>query len=453
MLQLGFPRARAEKALVATGNRGVQLASDWLLAHVNDPTVDEEQPRTFMVYLCPTGRLQDQLQTFWDASRTQIGWNGAHQSFPHISLCSPFACPDAHVQNLLIAVAKVASDFGQDFKGEQLRLERYQSANFLGFFLGKKEEILLRSFCQSLSEEVGTATGISIDPVSKSYHLTLAFQFAPQHFAGLEDLAASVDSSSACDWELRLYSSEERIKGNGVHKVIYAHVPRQEDELELLIGDLVYVSPDEIKSSTDGWVLGTSWLTGNQGYIPKNYVQQTADTNAWTLHQSIPLTKEAPLKMEASYERLKGASSLLSLGSAGDGAAASGAGENQHPTSQGTEKMKSSKSTTSLGSTSSHSEPRRIFICRHGERVDFTFGSWIPFCFDESGRYTQKDLNMPASLPVRSLGPEAYLRDSPLTSVGIVQARLTWEAMLAAGATVSHAFASQSFRCVQVGFV
>ncbi|XP_037040512.1 protein UBASH3A homolog isoform X2 [Bradysia coprophila] len=105
-----------------------------------------------------------------------------------------------------------------------------------------------------------------------------------------------------------------------------------------------------------------------------------------------------------------------------------------------------SKSTVSNGANDTN---RRIYVVRHAERVDFVFGEWIPPCFDESGQYVRKDSNMPKHLPVRINSPSAWLLDSPITNIGRCQARLTGDAMKEAGAVISYAYCSPSYRCVQ----
>lgn len=99
------------------------------------------------------------------------------------------------------------------------------------------------------------------------------------------------------------------------------------------------------------------------------------------------------------------------------------------------------------GSEAPTTPSRQIFICRHGERVDFTFGAWIPYCFEPNGSYIRRDLNMPKEIPTRKI--QDFQNDSPLTTLGEIQARLLGDAMRSSSVKIDVAFASPSLRCVQ----
>ena len=301
-----------------------------------------------------------------------------------------------------------------------------------------------------------------------------------------------------------------------VYRVVYAHVPREEDELELMAGDLVYLNKEDARMASnpdsthsDGWVVGTSWLTGSTGFLPKNYVERTAEANACTLHLTLSLNGQETSAKEGSLAGICGSGgnfldlrrapekqSLLSLSSASSleerlretatlmppapqqSHAELGRSNQDIPNLDEYDKVsevntnhcqqqqkkdaqnccsisESKKTANQTTSTTMYVEergPRQIYIVRHGERVDFTFGTWIPYSFDaKTHSYTRKDLNMPLkeNIPQRTGGPDTFAKDCPLTRIGCIQARLTGEAMRDNSVSISHVYCSPSLRCIQ----
>lgn len=110
----------------------------------------------------------------------------------------------------------------------------------------------------------------------------------------------------------------------------------------------------------------------------------------------------------------------------------------------------SKNNTSNLGAKKKAStSSRSIYIMRHGERVDFTFGEYIPFCFDKFGNYSQKDLNMPETFPHRKTGIKCWSNDSPLTNIGLCQANLTGKGLHKSDVQLTTVLCSPSYRCVQ----
>ncbi|KAK3879393.1 hypothetical protein Pcinc_016025 [Petrolisthes cinctipes] len=276
-----------------------------------------------------------------------------------------------------------------------LTLDKYISQNYMGLFLNDQQADVLKKLALSFVKEVSLCLKV------------LMPGWPPA-------------------WEVRLYSRETRILGCEVHKVLYSHVPRDPDELELLIGDFVYVKGEGLGSSPDGWVEATSWLTGAVGFIPINYIERTAESDAWTLHNSTGRESEATpvprpaislslLNLLESSEGSRRSTEVLSESSSIDRLHSRQASLEATTTTTAT----STTTTTPQSPPMSRQEeldslyakvkkpkkegplyhfpiegPRKIIVARHGERVDFTFGDWIRYCFDETGNYQRRDLNM-----------------------------------------------------------
>jgi len=105
---------------------------------------------------------------------------------------------------------------------------------------------------------------------------------------------------------------------------------------------------------------------------------------------------------------------------------------------------------SSSSSTLSNPGLIRLFCVRHGERIDFAIGqSWPEQAFDKAGNYRRLNLNMPMTLPKRRNPWRDFIGDSPITEIGISQARLTGEALAQNDATIQYCYTSPALRCIQ----
>ncbi|XP_016144386.1 ubiquitin-associated and SH3 domain-containing protein B [Sinocyclocheilus grahami] len=438
LLSMGFPKTRALKALVSTGGRNVQAACDWLFSHVDDPFLDDPLPREYVLYLKPSGPLLNQLSNFWQQSRITCGKNKAHNIFPHITLCQFFMCADSKVDALCEALQAVVGQWRGRFPSP-LPLEFYSSSNFIGLFVEENVAEVIKSFAADFATEAASKADVHVEPHKKQLHVTLAYHFQSNHLASLEKLAKGVDITLGCDWQAVLLSRDIRFANHETLRVMYPYVPQNDDELELVPGDFIFMSSIEQATASEGWVYGTSMSTGLSGLLPENYVNRADECDTWVFHGSFSfLNGTLPTN-------IRGAMGGIFLDPHLDGRLLDDPMPVDPPSlSFICQPMQI------LRPNQSRLPKRTLFVCRHGERMDVVFGKhWITQCFDAKGRYVRSNLNMPTSLPARSGGYRDYDKDCPITVFGSTQAHLVGEALLESHTVVDFVYCSPSLRCVQ----
>lgn len=61
-------------------------------------------------------------------------------------------------------------------------------------------------------------------------------------------------------------------------------MPQNDDELELVPGDYIFMSSMDQTSTSEGWVHGTSLATGLSGLLPENYISLADESDTWVFH-------------------------------------------------------------------------------------------------------------------------------------------------------------------------
>ncbi|KAJ8312905.1 hypothetical protein KUTeg_010278 [Tegillarca granosa] len=252
--------------------------------------------------------------------------------------------------------------------------------------------------------------GIHLEPHKKQLHITLAYQYQTDQHEKLLKLAKEINLLADVRWELRLYSRDSRMGQNEVRQVIKRYTPQLGDELELIDGDFIFMDPQEVSKSKDSWYQGTSWLTGCVGMFPGPYTRRTAETWTWALHRwatSAPHT--------TSYN-----GNLLQLDDEADNLECDSVLHDDKLYAL-VRKRRNSEAMVADRVL----EPRKLYILRHGERLDFALGrDWFDKCFDDSGKYTRTNLNLPKKMLTRKSQFE-FIKDPPLSEIGRHQCKIT----------------------------
>ncbi|WP_052055371.1 hypothetical protein [Myxosarcina sp. GI1] len=157
----------------------------------------------FIIYACPVGKLNSQIETYFNKSRELYGENSAHKYMPHCSLTGFFADElssiPTYIQALNKAYIEAENNLSVDIEIKQLSFRE----NWHGLELQAEG---LKQLMFNFTRIETSTTRQEVIRIKDWLHLSLAYDFDRRHSAELKNLALEIIALKAkVDWELCFY--------------------------------------------------------------------------------------------------------------------------------------------------------------------------------------------------------------------------------------------------------
>jgi ubiquitin-associated SH3 domain-containing protein len=165
----------------------------------------------FILYACPTGRLADQIEAYFETVKTDYGWNPALNYMPHCSLTGFFHDHTKAAQHYTLALDDILARMQSSRPHPVMQVTgMIFRSDFHGFTL---QSDWLSRLTEAFSATTCSDTRHDAIRIKEWLHLSLAYQFNPHEHEALKAAALrQIDSKASVGWDLRFYQRHENNK-------------------------------------------------------------------------------------------------------------------------------------------------------------------------------------------------------------------------------------------------
>ncbi|MGK7925350.1 MAG: hypothetical protein AB4290_08900 [Spirulina sp.] len=161
----------------------------------------------FIVYACPVGELNQQIELYLQKSQESCGKNRAHWYMPHCTLTGFFKDELSAVPMYLAALQQAYHQTKQDNISLEVCLK---TLIFHPDWHGLEIEASgLQTLTKTFIKLANSPTRSQAIRPKEWLHLSFAYQFEWEHRETLIQLAEEIDPFAPVTWELRFYQRHE----------------------------------------------------------------------------------------------------------------------------------------------------------------------------------------------------------------------------------------------------